>query len=75
MMKIPGTNPHIAPELEFNCTELELHAFVDGELDTLERTHVLKTVQQSASIRAKLNALEQIKSLVLHSYANIRYPH
>ncbi|MGB5396881.1 MAG: hypothetical protein WBN96_07005 [Gammaproteobacteria bacterium] len=74
-MKIPGTNPHIAPELEFSCTELELHAFVDGELDTLERAHVIMAVQQSANIRAKLNALEQLKSLVQHSYADISYQH
>lgn len=60
-----------APEISHSCTELELHAYVDGELNNIEQAFVLESARQSAEIRSQLNELEQVKELVRISYAQI----
>ena len=75
MMKKKILVPDDIPVSEYNCTELELHTYVDGELDYLERAHVLNAAQKSAAIRTKLNELEQLKQLVKLGYADISYKH
>ena len=53
------------------CSEMELHAYVDGELSNNERAFVLEASRKSAEICNQLNELEQIKQLVRISYSHI----
>lgn len=75
MMKKKILNPEMTAVAEYSCTELELHTYVDGELDYIERAHVLSAAQKSAAISAKLYELEQLKQLVKLGYADISYKH
>ena len=74
-MKTVIKTPKAAPEHERTCTELELHAYVDGELASLERANVFIVAQHSSMINAQLNELEQLKKLIHDSYAEIKVPH
>lgn len=53
------------------CTELELHAYVDGELALEERGYVLESAVKSNEIRSRLNELKQLKELVHLSYTQV----
>ena len=59
---------------EFVCTELELHAYVDGELCEEERAHVLKAALQSPDIRAKLDELIELKEMMKKCYTAVKHP-
>ena len=74
-MKTVITTPNVELEHERTCTELELHAYVDGELASAERANVFIVAQHSPAIRAQLNELEQLKELIHDSYAEIEVPH
>jgi anti-sigma factor RsiW len=68
-MKTVAKTPKAAPEHKRTCTELELHAYVDGELASRERANVFIVAQHSPAIRAQLNELKQLKKLIHDSYA------
>lgn len=74
-MKIKVKVQHQSKHAEQAITELELHAFVDGQLADEERARVLEAAQHSASIRARLDELDQLKSLMQLGYADIKYLH
>ena len=59
------------PAYRHTCTELELHAYVDNELDDVEQAFVLESAQESAEIRAQLSDLKRLKELVRISYAQL----
>ena len=49
-------------------TELELNAFVDGEMADEERALVLEATAKSVALRAQLIELQQLKDLVRAGY-------
>ena len=53
------------------CTDLELHAYVDGELNSQEQAFVLESVSSSADIRTQLDDLKELKELIRMSYQQI----
>ena len=74
-MKLVNKLPNSTPVNHQTCTELELHAYVDGELTDIERNHVEKAAQHSAAISQQLNHLEQLKQMIRDSYVGIEYLH
>ena len=74
-MKTVIKTPKAALEHGDTCTELELHAYVDGELASAERANVFIAAQHSPAIRAQLNELEQLKELIRESYAEVEVPY
>jgi anti-sigma factor RsiW len=74
-MKTVIKTPKAEPEHERTCTELELHAYVDGEIASVERANVFIVAQHSPAIRAQLKELEHLKKLIHDSYAEIEAPH
>ena len=55
-------------------TEIELHAFVDGQLADEERAGVLEETATSAPLAARLNELKTLKQLVKLAFRDVECP-
>lgn len=67
-MKTINRIPESTAMCDYTCTELELHAFVDGELADRERANVIMAALYSDTIRKKIGELQLLKQVVHTGY-------